>query len=259
MAEPTERLAFKGGNGNGRWKNIFAESAGLGIAEIISIGVSLGVVGMADQVAPGLIKTSSEMMGKLIEPYLDHVEKGLKTVCHLEECQPDMNKSRQERAEQIAKRVIVFSSAWSISMIAKIITRKWINEKLNLVPKAPRSGNWWKDFKTDYLEPSKHDTDVLLWDEGVHYGSLLLLNTGLAKVTDNMLHATSNVLQKCGISKGKADELAGMAVIWELPNLLGFAAGTGRIAQHHLSGKAASHVEQLAQQSASAISHTLAV
>ena len=258
MAESTGKLAFKGTAANGRWNSVFAESAGLGVAELISIGVSLGVVGMADQVAPNLLKNSSKVLGKIIEPYLDNVERGLKTVCKLEECQPDENTPRLERAEKIAKTMIIFGTAWSVSMGAKIFTRKWINEKLKLTTKPERTGNWWHDIYNDYLKPSSHDTQVLIWDEGVHYGSLLLLNTGLSKITDNVLHATSGVLQKCGISKNKANEMAAMAVIWEVPNLLGFAAGAGRIAHHHLNEKPGiTHVEQLAQQSTSAISSTL--
>lgn len=237
------------------WRDFTAETAGLGLAEMVSIGVSLGVVGIADQVAPGLIKQCSKTVGKVIEPYLDHIENGLQKVCKLEECQPDKNLPRQERAENLAKTIIVFSSAWAMSMAAKIITRKVFNDFAGVKgEEIEKTGNKLKDFMNQYVIPNKHDRHVFYWDEGVHYGSLLLLNTGLAKNTDDMIRSTSRVLQKCGMGKKKADELSAMGVIWELPNVLGWMAGAARIGYQHFAPKAAraalSHTEQLAQSSA---------
>src|SRR5437868_455395 len=128
MAEANGKLAFKNGNGNAIWHDIRKESACLGIAEVVSIAVSMGVVGIADQVAPKMLKTCSSALGKIIEPYLDTIETGLQKVCKLEECKPDMNKSRQQRAETIAKTCIVFSSAWALATAAKLATRKRLNE-----------------------------------------------------------------------------------------------------------------------------------
>jgi len=253
------KIAFKGnGNGNGHTPNgrgvgynIAKESVGLGIAELVSMGVSLGVVGVADQVAPKMLKSCSQTLGKILEPYLDTIEKSLKAVCKLEECQPDATKSREERAENIGKTLIVFSSAWATSMLFKIATRKWMNDALGLTVKAPRTGSKWQDFKNDYLIPSAHDKKVIVWDEITHYGSLLLLNTGMAKTTDEMLRTTTNILEKVGFSPRKAHDLATMGIIWELPNALGFAAGVGNIAKYHLHDKPrASHVEKLAQHTA---------
>ena len=248
MAESNGKLAF---NGARVWKNIRTEGLCLGAAELVSVGVSLGVVGVADTIAPNLIKSCSKSIGKIIEPHLDNIEKFLSTVCKLEECQPDPNKSRQERAETIGKTCVVFGAAWALSLAAKLATRKRMNEAFGLSVKAPRTGLWYKDFFNDYLKPSAHDTNVLKWDEGVHYGSLLLLNTVGAKYTDDMLHSTSKVLQKCGMSKTKADELAAMGIIWELPNILGFVAGVGAITKHHITSAngngihAASHAERV--------------
>lgn len=234
------------------WLGGFAtESMGLGIAEMVSIGVSLGVVGIADQVAPSMLKGCSKAVGKILEPYLDNIENGLKKVCKLEECQPNLELPREQRAENLAKTMIVFSSAWALSMVAKIATRKVFNKLSDNnvgTKEIVKTGSKFKDFLNEYIIPDKHDRHVFYWDEGVHYGSLLLLNTGAAKYTDDMIKSTSNVLQKCGLSQKKANELAAMGIIWEVPNVLGWLAGAGRIAYHHYSH--ATHVEKLASGSA---------
>lgn len=250
------KIAFKGtngANGNGNvWRKISAESFGLGVAEIVSMGVSLGVVGVADQVAPNMLKTCSKAIGKILQPHLESIENGLRAICKLEECQPDTSKPPEERAEALAKVMIVFSSAWATSMLFKLATRKHMNDLLGLTVKAPRTGKWYKDFYNDYLKPNSHDKNVFMWDEGVHYGSLVLLNTGLARYTDETMHAVSSLLEKIGFSHKKAHELATMGIVWELPNLLGFAAGVGAIAHHHKSNAkaATTHVEKLVQQTA---------
>jgi len=229
------------GNGHGPWRNTLAESANFAGAEMVAIGISLGVIGVADQVAPGILKPTYKMLGKIIEPYLDNVEGGLKKVCKLEECQPDTNQPREKRAEQIARTITLFSAAWVISFAAKLAARRGLNHLAGLGDENP----WW------HIRKANHEDKKVMWvDEGVHYGSLMLMNltpTG-AKGNDEMLRSTSALLQKIGLSKAKSDELATMAVVWELPNILGMFAGWGAIAHTHLGKKPVSHVEQLAHQ-----------
>lgn len=232
------------GNGNGHrrgpLKNVFAESAGLGVAEFASIATSLGVIAVAEDIAPNMLKSASHAVGKVIEPYLlDPAESFLKAVCKLEECQPDMNKSREQRADDLAKISIIFSTAFVASLGAKIMTRKVINNVLDLAhSKAASTGKPIRDFLKNNLVPDKHDRKVVYWDEGFHIGSLLLLNTGIAKQTDDMIHGASNILQKVlGWSKEKSDRVASMTMIWEVPNILGWMAGVGAIAHDRLSKK----------------------
>jgi hypothetical protein len=224
---------------------IVAESGGFAVAELVSMGVSLGVVGLADQVAPGLLKSASQVVAKTcIEPFLDPIENTLGTVCKLKECQPDKNKSREERSEAIAKTVLVFSAAWAASMAAKLYTRGKINEWAGISNhKVPTSGNWFKDqFNSIAAELKDPNTRrIFLMDEGIHYGSILMMNTVGAPVTDEMINSTAKVLTKCGMSENKAKEVSSMAIVWELPNLLGMAAGIGTIARNHTAG----HVEKL--------------
>lgn len=226
---------------------IIAESGGFAVAEFVSMATSLGVVGIADQVAPGLIKSASQVVAKTcIEPFLDTIEGGLSKICKLKECQPDPNKTREERAEGIAKTLIVFSAAWAASMAAKLYTRSKLNELAGLKPdRLPTSGSWIKDQWNSVVAEMKDPNTrrIFLADEGLHYGSILLMNTVGAPITDEVINSTSNVLTKCGMSEKKAKELSSMAIIWELPNLLGMAGGIGTIIRNHNSG---SHVEKLA-------------
>jgi hypothetical protein len=226
---------------------IVTESGVFALAEFASMAVSLGVVGIADQVAPGLVKSASQAVSKTcVEPFLDTIEGALGKVCRLKECQPDLSKSREERAEALAKTMIVFSAAWAASMGAKLLTRGAVNRWTGVNPhELPKSGNWFKDqWNTINAELKNPETrKIFLADEGIHYGSILLMNTAGAHVTDEMINSTGNLLNKCGIPKHKAHEIASMAIVWELPNLLGMAAGIGSIAQNHLKG--ASHLEKL--------------
>ena len=204
---------------------IGAESFGFAVAETVSMSTSLGVVGIADQVAPGLLKGASKVVSKVcIEPFLDTIEGTLSTVCRLKECQPDMTKTREERAESLAKTLIVFSSAWATSMAAKVLTRRLMNDWAGIKENKPLPGQIL----------STNEKKIFLADEGIHYGMIAIMNTIGAPVTDEMINSTANILNKCGVPEKKAHEVASMAVVWELPNLMGMVAGIGAIAHNHM-------------------------
>jgi hypothetical protein len=202
------------------------ETSGLAAAEIVSSAVSLGVFAYADKVAPDTTKKVTSVVAKLIEPYLDVVENVIGTICRLDECKPDKSKKRHERAELMAHNLVLFGAAFLPSLAVKLAIRRGINEGVGLGDE----NKWWKIWK-----PSKHDGVVFAWDEFTHLGSLVLLNTGVAKYTDEMIRGSTSVIQKIfGVSEKKAHEIASMTMIWELPNILGLAAGTGAIAHKHL-------------------------
>lgn len=218
------------------------ESGGFAVAEIVGAVVGLGIVGVADKVAPGLVKSTTQAISAVaIEPYLDNIEWVLGKVCKLEECKVDKTKTRQERAERLARAITLFGAAWVPSLAAKIATRRGINAVCGMGDKAP----WW-----NVLKANEHDKALFWWDEGVHYGSMVLLNTTKtgAGLSDEMLRSTTNLLQKIGFSENTAHDMAAMAVIHELPNFLGFSAGVGKIAYDCFGAK--SHVEKLAAHTA---------
>lgn len=216
------------------WDRTGRETAALIPAELISMGVSLGVVAVADavdRVAPNAIKTISSALSKAVfEPYLDTIEWGLSKFCKLESAKVDTHIPRAERAEHLARTTLVFSAAWAASMIAKLNTRSFINDKLGVAEDKYPGKKWWQFWKM-----TSHEKVIFGMDESVHYGSMLLLNTAGAKVTDDMIHASRNVLVKCGMSDKLANELSHMTFIWELPNALGLASGMGGIygIHHH--------------------------
>ncbi len=221
MTSPDKKLVYG---------NIAKESGGFALAEMVSMSTSLLVVGVADTLAPNLIKDVSKFVGKhVIEPFLEPIESTLGTLCKLKECQPDKTKTRAERAESLAKTMIVFSTAWATSMLAKIATRRLFNRAVGIADEAVPAGGLL----------SANEKRILLYDEGVHYGSILLMNTVGAGMTDEMINSSTNILTKAGIPEKKAKELSSMAIIWELPNLLGMAAGIGGIFQNHLQGSPA--------------------
>ena len=240
---------------------IIAESGGFAVAEFVSMATSLGVVGIADQVAPGLIKSASQVVAKTcIEPFLDTIEGGLSKICKLKECQPDPNKTREERAEGIAKTLIVFSAAWAASMAAKLYTRSKINELAGInTHTVPTSGSWIKDQWNSVVAEVKDPNTrrIFLTDEGIHYGMIAVMNTVGAPVTDEVINSTANILNKCGMPEKKAHEVASMAVVWELPNLLGMAGGIGTIIRNHNGGSHAAKL--LASRESTALTGSLLV
>jgi hypothetical protein len=216
----------------------FKEAGAFSVAELVSMGVSLGVVGVADQIAPDAIKTGSKYLAKhVVEPNLEAIEKLLSKICKLDECKLETGKSREERAEKLAHISIVFGAAWAISMTAKVLTRRLLTHD---IPQHDRESPHYKPHPDDKVvigNPktgiTKHEIKLFAADEGVHYGSLLLMNTCGAKVTDELIRTTTRILNKCGVSEKKAHELATMLWVWEFSNGLGAAAGIGVISKYN--------------------------
>ena len=234
------------GNNNGHINRataagqISSEVLGLGIAEFASGITSLGVFALADQVAPSAVKGTARALAKsCIEPNLDWIEENLQKVCHLKECQPDLTKSREERAQILSETMIKFGASFVASMVVKLASRHLINKGMG-VEHAPhvKTGNWFKD-EVVFKHLSPHDWRVFLADESVHLGSFFMVNNGMAKHTDSAIATASSVLQKTfGWSQEKSNQVASMGIVWELPNALGFVAGSGVIAHDRLKANA---------------------
>jgi hypothetical protein len=204
------------------------ESAGMTAAEFVGAAVSVGTIASMDVMFPNQVKEATHYVAKhLIEPHLDRIEKGLTSVCKLKECQPDPNKSREERAENLARAVVLFGGSWLPGLLAKLGTRWFINEKCGINHMDAGRAN------KNPMHVSKHDLAVLIADEGVHYGSMLYLNNAGARFNESMLQATTSMLEKCGMDHKKAQDVAMLTVVHELPNLLGLAASFGVIGHQH--------------------------
>jgi hypothetical protein len=252
---------------------IARESGGFLIAEAASMATGLGVVAIIDSVIPKpIMKFAAKALGKtVVEPFLDPIEKCMSKICKLEECQPDPSKSREERAEGLARTMMVFGLAYVLSMEAKLHTRRAMNKLVGVLEELPHgpaaNASFWQKVKHygTLSHWSPQEKMIFAADEGVHIGSLYLLNNSLAPFTDEMIKSTSKMLQRTtGMDEKKAHEVASMAWVWEAANGLGAVAGIGAIAGKHalgwprgVVGKAfgqgsqpASHVEKLAEQTA---------
>ncbi len=137
--------------------------------------------------------------------------------------------------------MVVFSAAWVASMLVKIASRKSLNrvfEGGHITQDVKSTGGFFKGFYERNLKLNPHDTKIIVWDEAVHIGSLILVNTSMAKTSDSMIKGASDFLQKkMGWSKKRADDVASMGVIWELPNFMGWLAGVGAIVHSHTKGR----------------------
>jgi hypothetical protein len=227
-------MAHTNGNGftNGSvGKRVALRTTGFGVAEGVSILASLGAFAYVDKISPAGVDALSKTLSKIVvEPYLDNIEWGLSKVCKLEECQHDREKTREQRALDLSHNLVKFNASWAVGMIAKIMARKKMDTALKIPYDNGHSTPWWQFWKM-----SKPELRLFVADEGVHYGSLLMLNTGVANVTDEFIRTTTNVLEKCGMDHDRAHELATYSLVWELPNVLGFASGTTAIALNEAS------------------------
>lgn len=219
-------------NGHTVTQNIAMESAGFAVAEVVSMATALGVVAVADQIAPAVVNSASDTLAKyLVLPHLEPIEHMLDKACKLEECRRDDTLSREERARRISKTLVVFGASWAAAMTSKIYTRRHINQHLGIVEPPQEQGKWWEFWK--FFRLSRKESIILAADESVHYGSLVLANTGAAPVTDEVIRATKNTLIKCGMPEDKAQELSAYTMIWEMPNFLGLLSGLAAIYATH--------------------------
>lgn len=260
---PVERRAYS------RRQKVALESGGFVVAEMVSAATGLGVVAVADIIIPKpLLKGAAKCVAKcVIEPFLDPIERGLSKICKLEECQVDPSKSRAERAEQLAKTLIVFGGAYAASMEMKILTRHGINDHFGIhsghahIKPAAGASTWAKVKHYGTLKHwSAEDKLIFAADEVTHLGALYMLNNTLAPFTDRMIKSTTGVIQKTtGLSEKKAHEIASMAWVWEAANGMGALAAMGVIAGNHgfnLSNRVGrlmvgeTHVDKLAKQTA---------
>lgn len=260
-----KRITDKYRNGNGKVSvanAIGAESFGFAGAEVASMATSLGVIAVADTLIPEkLMKNVSKAVGKVcIEPFLEQIEKGMGAVCKLDECKADEKLSREERAENLARTMMIFGAAYISSMKMKVWTRRVANHHMGfheelpkqlakdapLLDKVMHEVMFWKKW-------SPYEQMIIAADEGVHIGSLFLLNNQLAPYTDDMIRSTTGILEKTmGWSHKKSHEVATTAWVWEAPNLLGLMAGMGAIAGKHKYGwplrhEPRTHVEKVTE------------
>lgn len=216
-------------SGNGKFplwvQKATAETLGLGIAEMASAVVSVGVFALADDIAPSLMKKSGKVIGRLLEPFLDPIERAMQGGCKLKECQPDFTKSRQERAEEYGR----FLTRFGVSLVPAVLTeygvRKIGNHYLHV-----GNGDMGKSLAYKLMHPNRHDCGVIGIDKGVQLGGIIAVNTIFAKQADVGIEGISNVLQKTlNWPKERADRAAQATIVWHLADGLGFGAAGAKI------------------------------
>ncbi len=228
-------------------ENFGYESIGFGAGEIASIVTSLGVVAIADEVLPRLVDKVTDALAKsVVEPHLDKIEQVMSRLCRLDECKIDPNDSREKRAHSIARTVVLFTPAWVASMLVKTRVRRKLNHVFGIEEPDNPYTKWFDPRRWVYM--NKSDRGIFYWDEGAHLGSLLVMNSVGHQVNDELIRASSNILQKTlGFSERKANDVARMAVIWELPNLVGLAGGMQAVYGKHVHGWWANKVDNAAE------------
>ena len=262
----TIKHAFDGGAGaESLTSKAFKESSAFVAAEFGSMGVGLGVVALADILVPKQIMThASQVVGQyVVEPFLlkpmDYI---MPKICKLEECKIDESQSRKERAEKYGKNIIVFGAAYLVGLGSKIWMRDRLNKWLGIIDE--HQGKSWYDL-------SAKAKMIIAADEGVHYGSMLLLNNQMAHFTDYMIRQTTATVHKVtGMEEKKAHDLSMMFWVHDAANVIGAAAGIFAIYGAHKHGwpngklkdwlspksvEGLSHVERLAQEAATVVSH----
>jgi len=198
-------------------------AAAIAIAEVASIGVSACVYTFIDNIAPGLVKSTGEVLGKIIEPYLlDPIEWVTKKFWNLKEGQPDLSKSRQERAEAYGRFFTRFGIAFVPSIFTEIYTRKLMMKAFDV----PNGESMWKI--------NAHDLNIVFKDKAFQGLGAIAMGTVLAQPTEYMIRTTSNMLQKkLGLSEQSANRMAETLMVWQMSDIPGLVAAIATDAQHH--------------------------
>jgi len=212
------------------------ESKNLFVAELGSMVVNLGLVVVLDNLIPkDIMHQATHVVAKtVISPLQDGIERVMHKFGKLEEFKVDETKTREQRAEVYAHALMVYGSAWLLTWGSKLWMRDYLNNNgikssANSVVKK-NDGNKLNPFNW-----SLSDIALVVADEGVHYGSILLMagNDKVAKVTDEQIKSLQSVLEKTGMLPKKAHEMAAYAVIYEGSNLFGMMAGMGVASAKH--------------------------
>lgn len=185
----------------------------------------------------------AHFLGKhLVEPYLlDGYESVSKQVCHLKECRIDTSKSRDERAVDAARTMIVYTPPLALSLVAKNEIRHWVHDRFKH-PSTPQCTATLNPTlkqqaysKIPFIGWSPTDRMIGLADEGVLLGSMYVMGNQLSGVSDEMIKSLTGVMKKTfGMSEKKAHELATGTTMWAIPDAMGFLAGSAVIMGKHL-------------------------
>ena len=208
-----------------RWKGFWKQEMGpFWGAEAVSSVFLPGLSYLEERFVPKrVINFCAKWIGKGIEPVLDPIEKSLTFVCRLEECQPDMTKSRQERAQNLGRIVTIFGPPAALTYAAKLGVRRALGFK------GPENAKWWQPWKM-----TKQEWMLFGTDEGAHMLLIGAVQGPFAKQGDKAIRDLKSVFIKCGIAEHTAHEIAAALVLHEGPNLGGAITGSGGLALNRL-------------------------
>lgn len=200
--EHEERRSIPDRRGEDPKWNATKEVGGFLAAEVLSIGVSVGAFTFIDEIAPHTVDKVSRVIAKTcVEPYLETIEKGMRSICHSKDCQVDPRKPREERALAYARYLTRFGASFAVGIISEPLIRTGLNK-------------WWK------VKNPASNVRVLSLDKTVHLGALAIVNTIGAKQTDAVIDTTSSILQKTlGWSPERSKKAADGTIRWEASNL----------------------------------------
>lgn len=191
------------------------------VAEFACSAVSFGALAYIDKLCPKQMEKVKQFVAEeCIQPLLVPIETIEKyTFANIE---GDVFKERQKlhprlRAKEISNTLIDYGLAFGAGGLAKFGTRFGLESMLGIDPGHKELGK------------------SILCDEGVHFGSTLLMNCPLfADKTRGAIDTVACVLGKCfGMPDETARRMANGAILWEVPNMIGFLAQLGMIYRHN--------------------------
>ena len=255
------------GNGKSRGRNCTSEIGGFVLAEGLGMGVALGAMYAMQHAPKPLIDIPSTMLGKLMEPVQPQIEKIMRFFCKLEECKPDESKPVSERSKDLARVVIMGSTAMVANWWVKLRFRRYWNEKMGLKD-SHEGGNIF-----NFSKWTPEEKMLFFADEGVHYLAMgVMPSAPMAKYTDPLIRRMTKAMEDLGWSKQDAHENAVLIALHEIPNLIGGLFACATIAGRHyldwptgwvgkLLGKKpnGTYVERVAQQAAQGAGQQMAV
>lgn len=190
-------------------------------AEVTSYGAWFGAIALAEGLAATPLTDLKDFVAKhLVKPYLNYFEGAADAFPALEgphNAEQRKNMTEDEKAGMLASMLVDYSIKFSAAIAAKTASLK-LFDRMAGMPALPKQV-WYKD---------PHVRSVWMVDPVIQIGSFLFLNTAGKDLNHQMQGGMKDFLvNHFGVRPENAEVIARDNANFLLPNLLGFAAGTG--------------------------------
>lgn len=206
----------------GWWQNfknhkVTRQSVGLGIGEGVGDVVGFGLIFGAHRIFPGVTQRFVNFVSRrLVLPHLAGVERVVDYFVNLEGPENAAQRkalSPEQNAEKITELAVDTVGSFVPGWWSKNVARNYVDGYMGITRE--------KTSVTQYL---RKNWQIVLADEGVHFGSILLGNSLFKDEMAVLRNMLEKGARKAGFSEEEAKKFAWAVGVWVFPNALGLGA-----------------------------------